>query len=131
MKVLYYHAIEDDTSRSILEKLVSVIPWEKIETCGSLQALENLLCRQEIRLALAVIIVHTGEELTQLIGKKSLLDDIRIILITPDAKRETVQKGHKLYPRFMADKNIDMDHLAAIIRKSLFNIDKMSTVNGN
>ena len=117
MKVLFYHSIEDATSRSVGAILASVTPGGQIDICDSFFSLEKQLCRQPSRFALVVIQIQTDEELMWLVQKKNLLEDIRLILIIPDDDPETVQMGHKLYPRFMADKNFDMNHLSAIVKK--------------
>lgn len=122
MKILFYNAAENATGLSVLELTASMVPREQIKTCRSLDELEAKLCEPNVRFGLAVILVNTVEEIDHLITLKNLLDDVRIILITPDLKKDTVHKGHKLYPRFMTD-TVDMHHLAAIIKKNLSNLN--------
>lgn len=122
MKILFYNTAENATALSVLELTASMVPRERLETCRTLSELKGKLCQPNVRFGLAVILVNTVEEIDHLITLKNLLDDVRIILITPDLKKNTVHKGHKLYPRFMTD-TVDMQHLAAIIHKNLSNLN--------
>jgi hypothetical protein len=125
MKVLLYSAREEEAALPIMKWAQSILSPEHFEICRSLQELEIGLRRQSTRCQLAILHISAVQEMDRLILLKNLLDDIRIILIVPDVTRDTIQKGHRLYPRFMTDANIDMNKLAAVIQKNLacLNID--------
>jgi hypothetical protein len=119
MKVLFYAAHEKGVTSEILKWAQSVVPSEHFGICRSFQALEGKLRQQNTRCCLAILHINAVEEMDHLIHLKNLLDDIRIILIVPEVNEDTTQKGYQLYPRFMTDSNIDMNHLAAVIKKNL------------
>ncbi|MFH0726016.1 MAG: hypothetical protein V2B19_06650 [Pseudomonadota bacterium] len=119
MKVLFYTASEKGSALSIIKWVRSVIPPEDLGICRSLDELESNLRRQSIRCKLAVLKINTVEEMDRLVLMKNLLEDIRIILIVPNVNKDTVQKGHQLYPRFMTDSNLAMSQLTAVIKKNL------------
>lgn len=119
MNVLFYAASENEAAFPIIKWALSVIPPEHFGICRSLGELETILRQQSIRCRLAILHIYTVEEIERLILMKNLLEDIRIILIVPNVNKDTVQKGHQLYPRFMTDSNTDMNQLTAVIKKNL------------
>jgi hypothetical protein len=119
MEVLFYSAHEKGATLPIMKWAQQIIPPKCLGICRSLPELESRLRQQSARCKLAIFHISAVKEIDRLILMKNLLEDIRIILIVPNVTKDTVQKGHQLYPRFMADANIGLNQLAAVIQKNL------------
>ncbi|MCJ7779472.1 MAG: hypothetical protein MUQ27_01475, partial [Acidimicrobiia bacterium] len=46
---------------------------------------------------------------------RDLLDRIRIILILPDRNKDTINKGHTLFPRFLTYVDGNFDWVTAVL----------------
>ena len=67
--------------------------------------------------SVAILLASTQEELTDILTIRNLLDNVRIILIVPDRDKETISKGHILYPRFLTYVDSDFNWIAAVLKK--------------
>ena len=65
------------------------------------------------------IVANSKEDLLNLLFIRNLLQDIRIILILPDREKDTIEKGHRLYPRFMSYLDGDLEEVAAVLNNVL------------
>jgi hypothetical protein len=66
----------------------------------------------------------SGEDLQGLFSIRDLFDDIPMILILPDRKRDTISKGQKLYPRFATYMDGNFSDLALVLAKMLKKIER-------
>lgn len=67
----------------------------------------------------AVLLPADKDELTHLVSIRHLLRDIRIILVLPDSKEETISQGHALRPRFLSYADGDFSDVAAVTAKMM------------
>ena len=74
-----------------------------------------------------------GEQLRDVLSIRHLFDNIKIVLILPDRKNETIVIGHKLRPRFLSYTDGDFKDIAAVLKKMLtvlnFSNEKLKEVN--
>jgi hypothetical protein len=71
------------------------------------------------RWGIAVIQVADRDELDALVGVREWLKDLRIILVLPDHRRDTISKGHLLYPRFVALADGELNHVGEVLEKMI------------
>jgi len=64
------------------------------------------------------------EGLLKILRIRDLLADVRIVLILPDRRKETIAAGYKLYPRFLTFMDSDPRELAAVLEKMIENCYK-------
>lgn len=115
MQILMY--AQDGGSTDIAEVIGRIAPGMELFT--TTQGLSNRLRHPSGEATIAVLIVKTGEDLIYLRQIRHLLQDVRIILILPDRKAETVAAGHTLQPRFLGYLDDDTEEIAAVLKKML------------
>ena len=99
------------------------------ETFNSVENLSRRLCRPNTTKeeTIAVLFTVDGKDLVDLLSIRDLLDDIGIILILPDDKKETISAGHRLRPRYISYADGNFKDVAAVLRKMLEIINNNST----
>ncbi len=85
--------------RVVFESLVSK---DEIEPFHSTEGLRNRLLRTTYNDGIVVLVADKREELFELLPILHLFRKVRIILVLPDRKPETVKIGYKLEPRFLS-----------------------------
>jgi hypothetical protein len=93
-----------------------------VESCVDISSLESCLRKSGHNLTLAVILTVNQTELNQVLALKSLFNDILLIVILPDRKKDTVAKGHILAPRFLTDRQNNFREIYDVLSKMLENI---------
>lgn len=103
-----------------LEQVLDSLPEDvSVEICRNVATLSRRLRQPSWESSIAVLAVTDKPQLCQLLDLSALLKDLPLILIIPDADRQTLSLGHKLYPRFLATRDGDTDELATILTKML------------
>lgn len=74
-------------------------------------------------MTIAVFLAASKEELSELVSIRNLLADLRIILVLPDARDDTISKGHTLRPRFLTDVDSDFLDIVAVLGKMFSSAD--------
>ncbi len=119
MKIALYEHTKDNLGnqiQAIIENLLArrdTIRHSTIETL--LQALKQPMNGVEI----AVLLPSTSSELLTLNAENHLFDNIRLILILPDKKEETINLGLKLYPRYFSFADDDPGLMKGILTKMI------------
>ncbi len=110
-----------------------VVPNENAEIYDTIDTLGQRLSRPSYNIAIAVLLISGREELRDVLSIRHLFDNIRIILILPDRKNETIVLGHKLRPRFLSYTDSDFKDVAAVLKKMFtvldFSNEKLKEVN--
>lgn len=102
MNLILYTNSSNGKGKRLRQMIESTAPKEQVETFMTVNALGRKLRQPVHGVAIAVLLVESRQELLELISLKDLFKDIRIILILPDSKSETITIGHKLGPRFIS-----------------------------
>jgi hypothetical protein len=121
MDLVFYHATKSRSKEVLLKELESVVPGGQIAVCRSLEELAQNLMRPFYNLLAVVLVVADLRDLTGLLTLRSLICDARVIVILPDHKNGTLNKGHRLRPRFLTFADADPADVAAVVRKMLRN----------
>ena len=61
------------------------------------------------------------KQLSDLLLIKEELRNLKIILILPDSKSDTISGGHELYPRFVSYIDSDFKEVGAVLEKMIKN----------
>jgi hypothetical protein len=116
--ILIYYTNKNKHVGQRLQHVINIaIPKEPTQVTRSLQSLSRHLHIEAASLKAVVLLTASGKELFEILSIRDLLNDIKIILILPDSKRETVLEGHKLYPRFTTYLDSNFDDVAAVLTK--------------
>lgn len=91
------------------------------ETFNSVAHLSRRLCRLYARRGetIGVLFAADRQDLANLLSIQDLLDDVRIILVLPDDKKETVSAGHRLRPRYISYAGGNFEDVAAVLNKMM------------
>ena len=117
---MLFYAREEDNASERLHNLISLlVPEKNIEISRSIKCLSQSLSHSITYNTLAVLLAASDENLQELLAICDLLSNIRIILILPDDKKETIAKGYRLYPRFISNITSDFKDVGAVMKNIL------------
>ncbi len=119
MIVLLNTAQANTIGRRLQKIVTTLVPRQQLEICRSSEELSQRLRRPLCKEFIGVFLTSNRQELSDLLSIRNLLTDIRIILIVPDSEKDTVSKGHTLYPRFLSFVDSDFKDVAAVLGKML------------
>ena len=102
MKLLFYAKKLEGFGNKVLDVIQSLVPLSQIETHRTIESLNCKLRQPVNNLDTAVMLASNKEDLLDLLALRDLFWNLRIILIIPDRKSETVAMGHMLRPRFLS-----------------------------
>ena len=100
----------------MLEELVSK---ENVEICRTISDLTLRLRMPLCESAIAVLLMSDEKDLRNMISIKSLLINMRIVLILPDRKNETIEAGHGLHPRYLSFKDNSLKDIQAVLARMI------------
>ncbi|MCF8084602.1 MAG: hypothetical protein K9M96_16065 [Deltaproteobacteria bacterium] len=118
MRVLLYENGRSQGVKRIRERLESRFP-HGFEPLDSIEGLVYRLRHDRNYHWIAVVAVSDLEDLSALLSIREWLLDLRIILILPEIDRELTMSGHRLYPRYIAYGDGDLEDVAAVLEKML------------
>ena len=116
MKILFCAAEQTKNSVDLLEKIIKKAAQGcEVLRCYSISDLSARLTSLGERIEIAVLVATNLLELEAYYSIKGLLVNIRIVLILPDQDHETINKAHKLLPRFLTYIDSDPTMVGAVI----------------
>jgi hypothetical protein len=98
---------------------METLPRHPLVYCRSLQILEQRLRRPCHDVEILLIAVGDAIEMRQLIAMRSLLLDLRLVLVLPERDPDIIAWAHKLSPRFLAYADNGFEQVAAVLDKML------------
>ncbi len=119
MNVLFYSKMKDGPGRRLQNVVETQVPVKGTKICRDIESLSCELRQPAHGLSLAIILAASREDLLDILSIGDLLGDLRIILVLPDAEKDTVAKGHKLLPRFLTYADGDFLDVAAVLSRML------------
>lgn len=118
-KVILYARVMVGAGEKLIQCIQRTTPAQDTEIYDSIDQFSQRLRQPRGELTVAVIVANSKEDLLNLLFIRNLLQDIRIILILPDREKDTIEKGHRLYPRFMSYLDSDLEEVAAVLNNVL------------
>ena len=119
MKLLFYAKVLEGFGNKVLGVIQSLVPLSQIETHRTIESLDCKVRQPVNNLNTAVMLASNKEDLLDLLSLRDLLWNLRIILIIPDRKAETIAMGHMLRPRFLSYVDSDFNDVSAVLEKML------------
>ena len=117
--VIIYSMFLEGTGGQLRKMIEDVVPNENTETYSTIDTLGKRLSRPSYNIAVAVLLISSREELRDVLSIRHLFDNIKIVLILPDRKNETIVIGHKLRPRFLSYTDSDFIDVAVVLENML------------
>ena len=125
-KLLLYIPVPGGIGYRLTEAVAGALPKKEVEVVQTLDALSNRLQRPLNGLELAVLLSANQRQLVDFMALKPLPERLRIILVLPDAKPQTISLGHTLQPRFVTYTHSDFQDVAAVVRKIMKSVPSTS-----
>ena len=121
MKVLFY-ATQNVWAADQLQRLMeALVPQDQFEMHRSFDSLYRRLYEPNNEIDIAMLTASNKKELYQLLTLSDFLSDIRIVLILPDSKSDTISKAHTLGPRYLTYLDNDFEGIKGVLGKMLKN----------
>lgn len=89
----------------------------EIEIFHSIEGLRQRILRTTYDEGIVVLIAERREELSELLPIIHLFRRLRIILVLPDRKPETIKIGYQLEPRFLSFVDKGFSEVKAVLKK--------------
>lgn len=99
---------------------------EDLLVCTGLQELSKELVRPGHGIRIGVLAMEDGREIIELFGLKSILHDIRLIILLEEESQETVALAHQLKPRYLGPRDQSLDEVKGVLRSM---IDRMGQLD--
>ena len=119
--VIIYLSSRKESGDKLREIIETVVSYEDIRFYRTIDTLSQGLRQPRNDVNVAVLVASNRVELHDLIALRSLLWDIKIILILPDSDPNTVAEGHILRPRFLIDCHSNFQDVAAVLNRMIGN----------
>jgi len=87
----------------------------QVEDCHSIEHISQILRQPLNNVSVLVLMVGSRDELIQFNSMSPLFDNIRVILILPDSKKDTFSLGLKLKPSFISDVNSNLKDVVSVL----------------
>ena len=124
--VILYSMFIEETGGQLRKMIEDVVPNENTEIYSTIDTLGNRLRQPSYNIAVAVLLISSREELRDVLSIRHLFDNIKIILILPDRKNETIVTGHKLRPRFLSYTDSNFIDVAVVLENMLKILNPLS-----
>lgn len=121
MNLLFYATETKGNGKKLQSVIEEMVPEAKAEIYRTIDRLSHRLRQPKYNLAVAVLLASSMEDLMELLTIRDLFDDIRVILLLPNRKKDTINKGHTFRPRFLTYADGNLLNVAAVLSKMLRN----------
>jgi len=117
VSMLVYSSERNGVEERLLKAIQPLASSEKIETYRTIKSFSQRLRQPLSGFDVAVLLTVSKKELLEILSIRDLFSDVRIVLILPDGDKDTVSKGHTLYPRLVTYVDSDFKDLAVFLKK--------------
>jgi hypothetical protein len=117
MNVILY--VSNSDGDDIRQRIEGLIPTKGLKIYRTLEGLSERLHRPIDPETILIIVACTKEKLSEIYPLRSVLEDVRTVIVAPDQDPETVSLAHQLRPRFLTYANSDFSDLVAVLQKMI------------
>ena len=100
----------------------------KMIYCRSLEALEGRLRQPRHNIKIVFISVSDALEMAQLTNLRSLLMDLKLVLVLPRRDPDTIAWAHTLGPRFIAYADNGFEQVGAVLDKMMLQTNENKVI---
>lgn len=123
MTVYFYIPIKNEVSKRFLNQLENTVPVQNMKIFRNLDDFSRMLIKSSDNRRIAVLFLPSRLELLSLFFIRDLLLDIRLLLILPDRKKDTVKMAHAFHPRFLSYTDNNFIEVSAVLKQMLEHIN--------
>ena len=118
-RILFYGSSRHGNGDMFQNMIQRLGEEETLEVYDRIEAFSQRLRKPRGKVSIAVLAALTKSELRDIISLAELLLDLRVVLILPDLKPETVSLAHRIAPRFVTDWSTDSEKTGEVLRRML------------
>jgi hypothetical protein len=119
MSIVLFSTIIKGAGEQLLKVIEKLVPPGKIEIYSKVDSLSNKLHQTMDPLPVAVLLISRKEELVKILSIQKQFRNVRIILILPDRKDDTIALAHRLRPRLLTYTDSSFEEVFAVLVKML------------
>jgi hypothetical protein len=117
MNVLFYTARRTPSSERLKRSIKATEALGTLTDCRNLTEFIDFFRAHDPLPHVVILQVATRQELGTFEVFRLRLEHVFFILVLPDAKEETVTRGHRLRPRFIAYEDSDFSEVVAVLNR--------------
>lgn len=119
MRILVYSKGNHGTGARLLDAVRRIAPDSIAEFYSMPGDVLHRLRRKKGDLSVVILCAHSHADLEEILGFRSLLHDLRSILILPDRESLTIARGLTLHPRFFSFVDSDFEDVSSVLARML------------
>ncbi len=119
MNILLYTADLKDVGDHLKESIQSQFREARVNIHPIMDDIIGVLRKPLNNVSVVILMIAGKDELSQLEFMNSLFDNIRIILILPDRRKDTLSLGLKLKPSFISYIDNDLQDITSVLGQIL------------
>jgi hypothetical protein len=120
MSVMMYSAKAEGRTKELELFLKELVSPGRLDVFRSVEGLAERLREPWQEKPIVLIWVHDQDELLDLVSMREELRDIRLILVVPDAGKDTLSLAHRLWPSYLSFADDDNhEKMRAVLQKML------------
>ncbi len=108
-----------ETEKRFSRIVEEILLDRQLERIRSVEHLARRLRRLAGSSTVAVLVAAGRSDLLRLLSLEEWIEDVRILLVLPDRRRETIAMGHRLRPRFLSYVDSDPGEIASVLARML------------
>lgn len=117
--ILFTGDAESEAGTRLREAVQSVAAPHALELVHTFADLSRRLGRSPRMIHVAVLHAHGEEALSEMVLLRELLEGVNVILVLAHRESETLSRGYRLKPRFIAFADEDFGTLKAVLQKMM------------
>lgn len=117
MKIIFFAPGDERGNQHMHNLIDSFTVLSGLEIYRSINTLKQRLFKPHGTPTVVVLFVTGPETLREIIDIRELLGEVKVILVLPDNRPETVAQGHLLRPRFIAYADTAASEINAVLQK--------------
>ena len=117
MKLIFFSPLIDEGNRLLNNLIDHFTAVSGLEIYRTIDTLCERLREPQTNDIILVLFTTSKSSLLEIISITKLLQDVKIVLVLPDRKDETIAKGHMLRPRFVTYADTDFKELYSVINR--------------
>jgi len=119
MHLVTYWNEKNRNGKRLSSAIKDVVPLNSLYVFHRIEDLSRGIHRIPWGSSIAVLLTSSTKELSEIIALRGLFLERRIILILPDRKKESISKGHTLFPRFLSYVDSDFRDVRVVLKKMI------------
>ncbi len=115
LNVFFLMALPSEEGRALLGAVGSLVTDGRLEVFSNLADFEARMRGLKTPRSMAIVWSPTRGDLRALAGMSDLLADLRLLLVLPDDRTETVALAHKLRPAYVSYVDDGISEVVAVL----------------